>query len=213
MRTIRGRIGWGFMTLLSVAILVMAVPQYLLVDEEFMFQQQLDVYLANLTPIIGHVAGGAIALLLGPTQFIPALRRGRSRAFHRWSGRLYLIGIAVGGLFGLWMAFLAYGGIVAQIGFLGLSVAWLATGAVAYRLIRRRNVDRHREWMIRSFALTFAAVTLRLWLGVSGASGIDFDLAYPAIAWIAWVPNLLVAEWWIRRRRHQGAARRGATVA
>ena len=57
--------------------------------------------------------------------------------------------------------------------------------------------------MIRSFALTFAAVTLRIWLGISQASGMDFDVAYPVIAWVAWVPNLLVAEWWIRRGRRR----------
>lgn len=203
MRRIRFTLGWGFMTLLSIAILVVAVPQYLLVDEEFMFQQQVEVYLANLTPIVGHVAGGALALLLGPTQFLPALRRGRRRAFHRWSGRLYLVGIAVGGSFGLWMSFLAYGGIVGKAGFFGLSLAWLTTGAVAYSRIRAGDTDLHREWMIRSFALTFAAVTLRIWLGVSQASGVDFDVAYPVIAWVAWVPNLLVAEWWIRRGRRQ----------
>jgi hypothetical protein len=48
---------------------------------------------------------------------------------------------------------------------------------------------------VRNFALTFAAVTLRIYLPLSNVVGIDFDVAYPVIAWIAWVPNLLVAEW------------------
>jgi hypothetical protein len=213
MRTVRGKIGWGVMAFLAVGISLAVVPQYLTADETRMFPQQVETYLANLTPIVGHVAGGAVALLLGPTQFIPALRRRRSLAFHRWAGRLYLVGIAVGGFFGLWMAFLAYGGFVAQAGFFGLSVAWLVSGAIAYRLIRAADQDHHREWMIRNYALTFAAVTLRLWLGVSQASGIDFDLAYPAIAWIAWVPNLIVVEWWIRRRRNPDTARREAVPA
>ncbi|NND84266.1 MAG: DUF2306 domain-containing protein, partial [Acidimicrobiia bacterium] len=115
--------------------------------------------------------------------------------------------------FGLWMAFLAYGGIVAQAGFFGLSVAWLTSGTIAYRRIRAGDQDVHREWMIRNYALTFAAVTLRLWIGVSVASGIDFDIAYPVIAWIAWVPNLIVVEWWIRRQRGQRSARREAVTA
>ena len=54
--------------------------------------------------------------------------------------------------------------------------------------------------MVRSFALTFAAVTLRLYLGVSGASGVPFAVAYPLIAWACWVPNLVVAELWLRRQ-------------
>lgn len=193
------------MAFFAVAIAMAVVPQYLALDEARMFPQQVEVYLSNVTPIVGHVAGGAVALLLGPTQFIPALRRRRSLGFHRWSGRAYLVGVAVGGLFGLWMAFLAYGGPVARAGFFGLSVAWLTSGALAYRHIRAGDQDLHREWMIRNYALTFAAVTLRLWLGVSQASGMDFDLAYPAVAWIAWVPNLVVVEWWLRRNRDGGA--------
>ena len=191
------------MAFLAVGISLAVVPQYLTVDETRMFSQQLDVYLANLTPIVGHVAGGAVALLVGPTQFIPAFRRKRSLAFHRWAGRVYLVGVAVGGFFGLWMAFLAYGGVVARAGFFGLSLAWLVSGVIAYRLILNRNLDLHRQWMIRNYALTFAAVTLRLWIGVALASGIEFDDAYPIIAWLAWVPNLLVVEWWLKRRAAQ----------
>jgi hypothetical protein len=52
--------------------------------------------------------------------------------------------------------------------------------------------------MIRSFALTFAAVTLRLYLPASQIAGMPFPAAYSAIAWLCWVPNLLVAEWFIR---------------
>jgi hypothetical protein len=188
------------MTVLVVFIVVAAVPQYLLVDEELMFQEQLDVYLANLTPIVGHVAGGAVALLLGPTQFVAALRRRGSAGFHRWAGRVYVLAVAVGGVFGLWMAFLAFGGIVARLGFGALSLAWLTSGYVAYRHIRAGERDSHRRWMIRNYGLTFAAVTLRLWLGVAMALGIEIEIAYPVIAWLAWVPNLFVVEWFLRRR-------------
>jgi len=52
----------------------------------------------------------------------------------------------------------------------------------------------HQRWMIRSLALTFAAVTLRVYLPLSVAVGLPFDVAYPVIAWVCWVPNLLVAE-------------------
>jgi hypothetical protein len=53
--------------------------------------------------------------------------------------------------------------------------------------------------MVRNFSLTFAAVTLRLYLPISGVAGVPFEVAYPIIAWIAWVPNLIVAEWWFNR--------------
>jgi hypothetical protein len=55
--------------------------------------------------------------------------------------------------------------------------------------------------MIRNFSLTFAAVTLRLYLPASLAAGLPFDTVYPAIAWLCWVPNLVVAEFLLRERR------------
>jgi predicted membrane protein DUF2306 len=61
-------------------------------------------------------------------------------------------------------------------------------------------VVKHRRWMVRNFALTFAAVTLRLWIPMSFAAGIPFEIAYPAIAWLCWVPNLLLPEYYLNRR-------------
>ncbi len=141
-----------------------------------------------------HVFASAVALALGPFQFSSRLRAIYPR-LHRWSGRLYLgIGVLVGGLAGLYMAAHAFGGPAARLGFAALAVGWLYTGLRAYLAIRDRQIESHRRWMTRNFALTFAAVTLRLWLPGAMASGIAFELAYAVIAWLSWVPNLLVAE-------------------
>ena len=48
--------------------------------------------------------------------------------------------------------------------------------------------------MVRNFALTFAAVTLRLWLPGMVVGGVPMEIAYPIVAWLCWVPNLIVAE-------------------
>jgi hypothetical protein len=56
--------------------------------------------------------------------------------------------------------------------------------------------------MVRNFAPAFVAVTLRLWLPGSMAAGVPFGLAYPVIAWLCWVPNLIVAEWVLKRTPH-----------
>jgi uncharacterized membrane protein len=149
---------------------------------------------AQRTGIYAHVFASAVALALGPFQFSEKLRT-RRFALHRWSGRLYLgVGVLVGGFAGLFMAAHAFGGLAARLGFACLALGWLYTGLRAYLAIRARNIVSHRRWMVRNFALTFAAVTLRLWLPASMASGIPFELAYPVIAWLCWVPNLLVAE-------------------
>jgi uncharacterized membrane protein len=144
--------------------------------------------------IYTHIFASMVALALGPFQFSTRLRT-RRLALHRWSGRLYLgVGVLVGGLAGLFMATHAFGGPAARLGFACLAVIWLYTGLRAYLAIRALDIVSHRRWMVRNFSLTFAAVTLRLWLPASLASGIPFERAYLVIAWLAWVPNLLVAE-------------------
>lgn len=149
---------------------------------------------SHRTAIYAHIFGSAVALAIGPLQFLPRLRSARPR-LHRWLGRLYLgIGVLIGGLAGLLMAFHAFGGAVGRLGFGMLAVLWLYTGLRAFLAIRVRDVATHRRWMVRNFALTFAAVTLRMWLPASVASGVPFELAYPVIAWLCWVPNLAVAE-------------------
>jgi hypothetical protein len=111
------------------------------------------------------------------------------------------VGVLFGGSSGLFMAFHAFGGIVARLGFALLALAWLYTGIRAYVAIRAGDPSTHRRWMVRNFALTFAAVTLRLYLPASIASGIAFETAYPVIAWLCWVPNLVVAELVFNRTR------------
>lgn len=75
-----------------------------------------------------------------------------------------------------------------------LALAWLYTGARAYAAIRRKAVDEHRAWMVRNFALSLAAVTLRIYVPISVVLGLDFPTAYAGIAWLCWVPNLVLAE-------------------
>jgi hypothetical protein len=85
-------------------------------------------------------------------------------------------------------------------------MTWLTTALLAYRSIRAGDTRTHQRWMIVNYALTFAAVTLRIQLPLSGALGIPFDTAYPIIAWSCWVPNLLVAAWIVQRMQPQRVA-------
>jgi uncharacterized membrane protein len=152
-------------------------------------------FVAHKLGIYLHIFASAIALLLGPLQFSASIRANRPR-LHRFIGRTYLIaGVVLGGFSGLYMALFAFGGLVAKLGFACLAIAWLFTGFCAYRAIRRGAVQAHRQWAIRNFSLTFAAVSLRIYLPSSLVAGIPFELAYPFIAWLCWVPNLLIAEW------------------
>jgi hypothetical protein len=98
------------------------------------------------------------------------------------------------------MSFFAITGPVAGAGFFLLAIAWLATSGRAYAKARAGDIAAHRRWMIRSAALTFAAVTLRLYLASSQIAGLPFAPSYTIIAWACWVPNLIVVEAWLRRR-------------
>jgi len=158
--------------------------------------------------IYAHVFASAFALALGPFQFATRLRSTRP-TIHRWSGRLYLgLGVLVGGMAGLFVAFDAFGGSVARAGFVCLAAAWLFSGFKAYQAIRSRNVASHSRWMVRNFALTFAAVTLRLWLLGLVVSGVSMEIAYPVVAWLCWVPNVIAAELIFNKTHSHGAAAR-----
>lgn len=157
-----------------------------------------STYATHSLGIYLHIFGSAVALGLGPWQFFPRLRSNRP-ALHRWLGRLYLgVGVLIGGVAGLYMAQFALGGGLARTGFTALALLWLLTGLMAYLSIRGGNIAAHRRWMLRNFALTFAAVTLRIYLPVPLAAGLPFEPAYAVIAWLCWLPNLLVVELWLR---------------
>ena len=187
--------GYGLMVLLSLGVAAYAVGVYGLLPVGAMVHPEMrSTFEAQRAGIYLHVFGAAVAMALGPFQFSTRIRS-RWPTLHRWSGRLYLgLGVLVGGSAGLYMAFHAWGGAVGRVGFASLAIAWLYTGWQAYGAVRRRDFVEHRRWMVRNFALTFAAVMLRIYLPASLAAGIDAHVAYPAIAWLCWVPNLVLAE-------------------
>ncbi len=152
-----------------------------------------------------HAAAAATALLVGPLQFRSQLRARRPK-LHRVLGRVYVTGCMVGGATGLLLALGATTGPVSTAGFGSLAFVWFFATARAWRLAVRRDLAHHREWMIRSFALTFAAVTLRLYLPVAQTLPVELDDAYRAISFLCWVPNLGLAELYLRTRRRRGSS-------
>jgi uncharacterized membrane protein len=160
-----------------------------------------------------HIGFGGLALLLSPFQFATRLRT-RAPQVHRAVGRIAVGAIAIAGAGGLVLAPYSLAGLVGTLGFGLLAVLWLTFAATAFRAIRRGDVVAHRRWMVRTFALTYAAVTLRLWLFLlvflqTGLAGVDadvaFDRAYLLVPFLSWVPNLLVAERYLATRHPQSA--------
>ncbi|MDF0599729.1 DUF2306 domain-containing protein [Psychromarinibacter sp. C21-152] len=160
--------------------------------------------LARPVAFYAHVGFAPVALALLPLQFWTRLRV-RRPGLHRWLGRLYGLSILLSGLGGLVLALTTEAGPAAAWGFGLLAVIWLAVTARAVQLAMARRIAEHRRWMIRSAALTFGAVTLRLELPVLVVL-FGFDTGYQVVSWLAWVPNLLVAEWLLWRPRPAVAA-------
>lgn len=150
--------------------------------------------------LVAHATFSSMALLAGPWQFLDAFRR-RRLAAHRWTGRVYCCAVLAGWLTSLPIAAHANTGAVASVGFLTLGVLWAWSTGAGYLRIRQRREQTHREWMIRSYALTSAAITLRSYLPVLLVSGVPYATSYRIVAWACWLPNLLFAEWLVRRAR------------
>ncbi len=199
------KVGWIAMTILALLMFLFA-SRYLTLNPEVFFKEQKAVYVTHMTGILIHIIGAMFPIIIGPFQFLPQSVTKRYLKLHRWLGKTYMLGILLGGLGGLYMAFLAYGGFIARLGLANLAILWLFSGYMAYKHIRNRKIQLHRRWMIRNYALTFAAVTLRLWQVVFELIGVEFTQAYIIVAWLSWIPNLMVAEWIVSQmqlKRHR----------
>lgn len=140
----------------------------------------------------GHIIFGGIALLTGWPQFFTKLRQ-RRVSLHRRLGMVYITTVWISGLCALSLAPFSNGGMMASAGFTGLSLTWLISTSAALAAIKKGSIVQHKNRMIYSYAATFSAVTLRLWMPLLMTVLRDFNLAYNIVAWLCWVPNMLVA--------------------
>jgi hypothetical protein len=154
-----------------------------------------------------HVYASIWVLLAGFTQFSKNIQRTNPR-LHRSMGYIYVVDvICITGPAGLIMGFYANGGITSRIAFVTLACLWIFFTSMALIKARQKNFKAHRNFMIRSYALTLSALALRAWkYGITNIAGMNhFELrpmeVYRAVAWLGWVPNLLIAEWLIRRTK------------
>jgi hypothetical protein len=161
-------------------------------------------YWAYRLPLIAHITGGLIATLAGVWQIWTGLNT-QSMSVHPWTGRLYAAGVLLGSVGALVLApTSSLFGFAWAVALVCLAIAWLATTGMALYGIRKRNVLLHKQWMIRSYIVTFGFVTFRLvtdflpyeaWWGISRP-----DMSTAAI-WPVWVMPLLVYEMMLGRKR------------
>ena len=150
-----------------------------------------------------HVATAIPPLLIGLIAFSKRARKFSIRT-HRWLGTIYCITIWISAITGVVLACANTMGLASKLGFSSLGVLWFMTTFFAYIHARKKDIVRHRIWMVRSFALTLAVVTIRPIMMMPLVVDIDIALLNNAGSWACWVPNLLLAELYIRRTNHRG---------
>ena len=175
-------------------------------------RDQLPVLAAHPVPEMLHRVGGSIYLLLGATQFMPRLRA-RHLTLHRWCGRVFLALTVLAGGTGVFMA-LAFPYDAGETPpTLVFGAIMVVSGIMAYVRARRREIARHREWVMRCFAVGLGISTIRLiFVGLLYTTSLSMQTKYVVSFWLGWTLTLLAAEVWIRVSRAPRAAPAPALV-
>jgi uncharacterized membrane protein len=183
-------------------------------EDPFLFRRAEELarfdsrFAAHPVVTLLHVLPGALFLALAPLQFSSTLRN-RHLGFHRWSGRILVVAALVAGLTGLYFGLLMpFGGWPEALAIALFGGLLLVSVSRAFLAIRRHDVKRHREWMIRAFSLGIAVSTVRvvgpiLDVALSPA-GLSASGLFALAVWTGWVLTAAVAEVWIRTTRTEG---------
>lgn len=148
-----------------------------------------------------HVFSSVFCIVAGLFQFVPHVLI-HLKKVHRILGGIYImVVLGLSGPSGLIMSFYANGGVASKISFVLLSLTWIISTLIAYLTIKKGKIEQHGAWMLRSYALTLSAVTLRFYAYIFDFFTLNLTPIeeYTLLAWISWIPNLVLAEWMIKR--------------
>jgi hypothetical protein len=174
---------------IAVTFFIVAAVPYLSLNEA-----RFGPYWALRNWLLLHIGGGAVALLTGPVQLWLGLSD-RRMGLHRSLGFVYIASVISGSIGAFYLASHTQGGWVFGAGLTGLGVAWLVTTGLAFVAIKKQLYDQHKEWMIRSYVVTFAFVTFRALQGTLSAANVGTLPEQLAVAsWFCWAVPLLITE-------------------
>ncbi len=187
---------WRAVNVLAIVGLVVLGARYLINDAipflTDISSGQFGRYWPRRVWLLTHIAGSGLALLVGPFQFWSGLRR-RSMRVHRWSGRLYVAGVLIGGSAAFYLASHAGQGAAFGISLGALGVAWWTTTGMAYVAIRLGHVRQHKDWVLRSYVVTFTFVTTRTLADLGILPGLGPN-PFATLVWLSWSMSLLATE-------------------
>lgn len=193
----------SFFLFAFLSILIGLYPMiYLFIDRKFgLLKGKSDLILNDIFWNIGfytHIFLGGLALLVGWIQFVPKWRNSYPKT-HRTIGKVYVISAISSSIAGFFIGFSATGGWVTSLGFITLAIIWFSTTLSAFLAIKKGDIQLHQKMMIYSYAACFSAVTLRIHLPILNMITHDFIKAYTIVAWLCWIPNIIVAYFLTRK--------------
>lgn len=188
---------WIISISLFTLLMVRIVTPYLSWEwnVDFLMTKQNIIHLLHYrTAFYLHIFSSCFILFAGAFLFSKLVIK-KFRQLHRWAGKIYvLLLLLISAPTGLIMGFYANGGWPAKISFLILCPLWWYCTYKGYQKIRQKKIKEHEIWMIRSYALTLSAISLRFYQMILGSSFIDPSTLYIIVSWLSWVGNLLIAE-------------------
>ncbi len=161
-----------------------------------------------------HILPGVVYLLIAPFQLSRSFRN-RNLERHRRLGRVALTAGLLSGVFAITFGFfLSFGGLLQASAAVAFGLWFLASLAIAYAAIRRRDIAAHRRWMIRAFAVGLAVGTIRIWIGLFEAFAVmSFRDAFGVAFWISFVMHAIAAEVYVRWRPSANGSARPTRLA
>lgn len=188
----------------AFAILVGIYPAiYFIIDRRFgLLGTKSTALLENVSwnsAFYMHIIAGGIALLIGWIQFSAAFRN-KYLTLHKTIGKIYIISVLLSSVAGMYIAFYATGGWVTSLAFITLDVIWFYATTMAFIAVKKGEINKHQNFMIYSYAATFGAVTLRIWLPLTTLLLGNFFKAYPIAAWLAFIPNMIAAYFIVKKK-------------
>lgn len=184
-------------------LVLLSVPYFSFIpDIEFLKTKQLIYHIKVWrVSFYLHVFSSTLIILSGLFQFNRYIIYKKPKT-HKVLGYIYIfVTLVVSGPSAFIMSFYANGGILAQISFLLLTIIWILSTAISFYSILKRKIEIHGNWMLRSYALTLSAVTLRFYAYLFDVFNIPIrpTETYILLTWMSWIPNLLIAEILIRK--------------
>lgn len=182
---------WIFLILFAVRYIIEDAIPYFGLDEKVFGR-----FWTMKWPLVGHISGGLLALVLGPFQLWAGFRD-RFLKVHRWMGRLYVAGILVASMSSITLA-LTTGMAIHwnwALSLIVLAFAWISTTGMAFRFILLKRIKLHKEWMIRSYVVTFAFVLFRFLNSYPPiVENANFLERGATLIWVSWVIPLFITE-------------------